>query len=173
MRVSLVVAVAENGVIGRGDDLPWQLRADLRRFRELTIGHAVIVGRKTQESIMRRLGRPLPERRTIVLTRQADYRLPECETVHSLNEALEKVGGEDEVFVIGGAEVYPEALPRASRIYLTRVHATPEGDAFFPPVDLAEWRVTTLGRHPQDAQNSYACTFELLERPRHPEPAHT
>jgi len=164
--VSLVAAVAENGVIGRGGDLPWRLRADLRRFRELTTGHTVIVGRKTQESIMRRLGRPLPERRTIVLTRQGGYHLPGCETVHSLDEALEQVREEDEVYVIGGAEIYRAALPHASRIYLTRVHAVVEGDTFFPQVDPAEWGVTTLGRQPQDAENEYACTFELLERRR-------
>lgn len=113
---------------------------------------------------MRRLGKSLPGRRTVVLTRQAGYRLAGCETAHSLDEALDRVQGEAEVFVIGGAEIYRQALPRASRIYLTRIHAAPEGDAFFPPLDLADWRVTTLGSHPQDAQNESACTFEILER---------
>ncbi len=165
-----MVAVAENGVIGRSGDLPWRLREDLRRFRRLTGGHVVIVGRRTQESIMRRLGGPLPGRRTIVLSRQAGYRLPGCEIARTLDDALQLARGEEEVYVIGGAEVYREALSRADRIYLTRVHAAVEGDAFFPPLDPEEWRVTPLGRQPQDPENEYACTFELLER-RGPEAA--
>ncbi len=169
MRVALVVAVAENGVIGRAGDLPWRLRQDLRHFRRLTSGHVVIVGRRTQESIMRRLGGPLPGRRTIVLSRQAGYRLPGCETAPTLDSALQFARGEEEVYVIGGAEIYREALPRADRIYLTRVHAAVEGDTFFPPLNPEEWRVTPLGHHPQDPENEYACTFELLERHRPPE----
>lgn len=166
MRIALVVAVAENGVIGRAGDLPWRLREDLRRFRRLTGGQVVIVGRRTQESIVRRLGGPLPGRRTIVLSRQAGYRQPGCEVARTLDGALQLAGGEEEVYVIGGAEVYREALPRAHRIYLTRVHAAVEGDTFFPPLNPEEWRVTPLGQQPQDPENEYACTFELLERRR-------
>lgn len=169
MRVALVVAVAENGVIGRAGDLPWRLREDLRRFRRLTDGHVVIVGRRTQESIVRRLGGPLPGRRTIVLSRRAGYRLPGCEVARTLDGALQLARGEEEVYVIGGAEIYREALSRADRIYLTRVHAAVEGDTFFPPLNRDEWRVTPLGEHPKDSENEYACTFELLERRRPPD----
>jgi len=169
VRVALVVAVAENGVIGRAGDLPWRLREDLRRFRRLTAGHVVIVGRRTQESIMRRLGGPLPGRRTIVLSRQAGYRLPGCETAQTLDGALQLARGEEEIYVIGGAEVYREALPRSDRIYLTRVHAEVDGDTFFPSLNPEEWRVTPIGHHPKDPENEYDCTFELLERRRPPE----
>jgi len=122
------------------------------------------VGRKTQESIQRRLGRPLPDRRTIVVTRRAEYRVPGVEVAHSLEEALEKVRVEEEVFVIGGAEIFGQALPFASRIYLTRVHARPAGDTSFPSVDLSEWRVISAERRPKNEENDYEFTFEVLER---------
>ncbi|MBI4279215.1 MAG: dihydrofolate reductase [Armatimonadetes bacterium] len=164
MRVSLVVAVAENGVIGRGGDLPWRLRADLRRFRDLTTGHVVVMGRRTHESILRRVGRPLPKRRSIVMTRTPGYRAEGCLVVSSWEEAMAAARGEDEVFVIGGAEVFRLALPHASRIYLTRVHADVPGDTFFAEIDPARWRVLQSERRAGDADNEFDCTFQILAR---------
>lgn len=164
MKLSIIAAVSENSVIGRSGDLPWRLKSDLRRLRELTRGHAVIVGRKTHESILRRLGKPLPDRRTIVLSRSPNYAAPGCEVVNSWDEALKRFKDEDEVFVFGGEEIYQLALPHADRIYLTRVHAEIPGDAFFPPFDRDEWKVINQERHPSDEENEFAYTFEVLVR---------
>jgi dihydrofolate reductase len=160
--ISLIVAVAENDVIGRRGELPWRLSADLRRFKELTMGHAIIMGRKTFESI----GRPLPGRRMIVVTRQADYRAEGADVVGGLEEAYRAAGsrGESEAFVIGGAEVFAQAKPQAERVYLTRVHATVDGDAFFPPLDSNQWRLVSSEPHAADAKNEYSYTFEIYER---------
>jgi dihydrofolate reductase len=160
MRVSLIAAVAENGVIGRNNDLPWRLPADLRRFRRLTLGHPVLLGRRNYESI----GRPLPGRTNIVLTRRAGYAAPGCTVVHSLDEALAAAAGADEVFVAGGAEIYAQALERAQRFYLTRVHAEVPGDTRFPEVDWSRWRETARERHEPDAEHAYAYSFITLER---------
>jgi dihydrofolate reductase len=166
MILSLVAAVAENGVIGRDGRLPWRLSADLRRFRALTTGHPIIMGRRTWDSI----GRPLPGRTSIVVTRQTrfDTPHPEVHIVHSFDEALEAAtkapGGESQSFVIGGAEVYAAALPYATRLYLTRVLAEVEGDARFPPLDWLEWTLMTTENHPADAKNEYAHSFEVYER---------
>lgn len=151
-RISIIVAVAENGVIGRAGGLPWRLPADLRRFRERTMGHPVIMGRRTWESI----GRPLPGRRNIVVTRTPGFRAPGAEIAGSLEEALRLAGDTDEIFVIGGAQLYAEALPRADRIYMTRVRAAPEGDAWFPPWNPAEWVELGRAHHPADQANPFA-----------------
>ncbi len=164
MRISIIAAVSDNNVIGRAGDLPWHLRTDLRRFRSLTTGHTVIVGRKTHESILRRLGKPLPERRTIVLSRDRTYPANGCEVAASLADALARVRGAEEVFIIGGAEVYRMALAHADRLYLTRVHADIEGDAYFPPVDPAAWSVTSREPHSSDEENDFAHTVEVWER---------
>ena len=166
MKISIIVAASENNVIGRDGDLPWRLKSDLRRLRELTRGHTVIVGRKTHESIVHRLGKPLPDRRTIVLSRSPEYAAPECEVVTSWEEAVERAKDEDEVFVFGGAEVYRLALPHADRIYLTRVHAHISGDAFFPQFDPSEWKIIHQERHARDDENEFDYTFEVLARER-------
>jgi dihydrofolate reductase len=162
MQISLIVAVSDNGVIGRRGQLPWRLSSDLQRFKSLTMGHAVLMGRKTFESI----GRPLPGRRMIVVTRQENYRAKGAEVVYSLKEGYRRAAeqGETEVFVIGGAEIFREALPHAAQLYLTRVHATIDGDAFFPPLDLKEWQLVSSEPHAADAKNGYATTFEVYER---------
>lgn len=134
--ISIIVAVAANGVIGAQGKMPWHIPEDLRRFRTLTLGHAVIMGRRTFESI----GRPLDGRRNVVLTRQAGWRADGVEVAGSLAGALEITAGDGEVFVIGGGEVYREALPLADRIYLTRVDCAPAGDVFFPHIDDGQWR---------------------------------
>jgi dihydrofolate reductase len=141
MRISIIVAVAENGVIGRVGKLPWQLSDDLRWFKQLTMDHTIVMGRRTWESI----GRPLPGRRMVVVSRQADFRprIDAVQTAASLDSALQiaQVSGDDEAFVIGGEELYREALSKADRLYYTRVHAKVPGDAFFPPVNWEEWQL--------------------------------
>lgn len=138
-RLALIAAVAANGVIGSDNALPWRLPEDLKRFRALTLGHPVIMGRRTFESI----GRPLPGRRNIVVTRNAAWRVEGCETASSLEAALAAAGtGGDEIFVIGGAQIYAEALPLAQRLYLTEIRQPFTGDARFPDVNRVEWKET-------------------------------
>jgi dihydrofolate reductase len=130
MRISLIVAMAANRVIGRTGQLPWHLPGDLARFKRITMGYPLIMGRKTFESI----GRALPGRRTIVLSRQADYRAAGCRVVNGLDEALKLVWDDDEVFICGGEELYRQALPLAQRIYLTELDRAVAGDSFFPEI---------------------------------------
>jgi dihydrofolate reductase len=159
MRISIIAAVSRNGVIGRDGDLPWRLSSDLRRFKRLTMGGCLIMGRRTFESI----GRVLPGRTSIVLSRRE---LPEMEgriVVHSLDEALARCTGE-EAFVIGGGDVYRQALPRADRLYLTAVHADIEGDVRFPQVDESQWNVVEEAFHPAGENDQYASTFRVLDR---------
>jgi len=160
--VALLVAAAENGVIGRDGDLPWRLPRDLQWFKRLTTGHTLIMGRKTFESI----GKPLPDRRTIVVTRNPSYHAPGVEIVGSLDEAFAIAADETEVFVVGGAAIYREALPRATRLYVTRVHADVDGDVTFPPLNPAEWRLVWEEPHPADERHAYAVTFQQLDRVR-------
>ena len=161
--ITLLVAVAENGVIGRAGQLPWHLPADLKRFKSLTMGKPMLMGRRTFESI----GRPLPGRTSLVLTHSAQWAAPPgAISVHSIEEALAEARhrGAAELAVIGGAEVFRLALPLARRIDLTRVHAQVSGDVYFPPLDAREWRETERLEHPADAQHAYAMTFTVLER---------
>ena len=159
-RVSLLVASAENDVIGRDNALPWHLPADLKRFKALTMGKPMLMGRKTFESI----GRALPGRTSLVLSRSPEWRHEGATVVRSLEEALERVSGAPELVVIGGTEVFRLALPRACRIYLTRVHARPSGDAVFLPLDPREWREVARERREPDERNRYAVTFLELQR---------
>jgi dihydrofolate reductase len=164
MKVSLIVAMAEGGVIGRAGRLPWHLPADMARFKRLTMGHHLILGRRTWESI----GRALPGRRMLVVSRQArTLALPEgVRGVTSLDEALRiaDAAGEDEVFVAGGAGVYREALARADRLYLTWVQAEVTGDTFFPPVDPAAWHEVAREEVAADDRNPHATRFTVYER---------
>ena len=161
MKISLLVAVSENRIIGKGGGLPWHLPADLKRFKRLTLGHAVIMGRRTFESI----GRPLPKRRSIVLSRDPAYAPAGAETAAGLDAALALAAGEDEVFVIGGSEVFAEALPRADRLYLTRVHAEVEGDVVFDGLDLGAWELVSTERREADERHAHAFSFEVYARP--------
>ncbi len=158
MRLSIIAAMSENGVIGRAGRLPWHLSADLKRFKQLTMGHTVIMGRKTWESI----GRPLPGRRMIVVTRQSDYRADDVAVVRSLDDALAlaRAAGDDEAFIIGGAEIYRLALPRVDRLYMTRVHANVDGDAYFPDVDWTQWQQMSSQEHAAADSNEYPFVFE-------------
>lgn len=160
MRISLIAALAENGIIGKDNALPWRLPADLKHFRRITTGHPVIMGRRNYESI----GRPLPERRNIVMTRRPGYSAPGCTVVASLEAALAAARGAPETFVIGGAEIYAQTLCLAERLYLTLVHARVAGDTVFPALDWTEWRETSRERHEADARHSYAYSFVTLER---------
>ena len=160
--IFFVVAVAENGVIGQQGELPWgRLPADLQHFKRLTLGHPVVMGRKTFDS----LGRALPKRPNLVVTRQADWSAPNCETLPSVLAALARARElDEEVCVIGGGEIYREALPAADVIYLTEVHHAFEGDAYFPALSPTDWREETRERHEADAQHAYAYSFVTLRR---------
>lgn len=160
MIVSIVVAIAEDNAIGKDNQLLWHLPADLKHFKDITSGHTIIMGRKTYDSI----GRPLPNRRNIVITRNRELELPGTEITNSLDEALALCEGTGEVFIIGGAELYNHALGLTNRIYLTRVHQTYEADTFFPEIDVEEWKEVSTENHLPDEKNKVAYTFSTLER---------
>jgi len=160
--VSLVVAVAENGVIGRENGLPWHLSADLRRFKALTLGHTVIMGRKTFDSI----GKGLTGRWNLVVSLNPEFRPTGATRVPSLAAALDAAGPGCDVFIVGGAEIYRQALPLADRIYLTVVHASPEGDAHFSLPEGPKWKLISSEAHGADERNDYATEFRLYERNR-------
>ena len=160
MILSIVVATGKNGEIGKDNRLLWHLPADMKYFKNLTTGHPIIMGRHTYESI----GRPLPNRRNIVITRQKDLQIIGVEVVNSLEEAMALVKDDQEIMVIGGADVYKQALPLAQRIYITRVNATLEADRFFPTFNANDWNIQVNIDHPADEKNIHAMTFQLLER---------
>jgi dihydrofolate reductase len=161
MILSLIVAMDGQGVIGREGRLPWHLPDDLRRFKSLTLGHPVIMGRKTFASI----GRPLPGRTNIVITRSEHWTAPAgVVVVDSLDAAIARCTGAEEVFVIGGESIYRLALARADRLYVTRVHASVEGDARFPDPDLTGWKLASEEHHRADARHAHGFTFQVYER---------
>jgi len=158
--ISLLVAATENGVIGRDNGMPWHLPDDLRRFKALSLGKPVLMGRRTFESI----GRPLPGRTNLVLTRDAAWSVPGVIAVPDLAAAIRAAGTAAELIVAGGAQVYALALPQASRIYLTRIHAVIAGDTRFPDLDPAQWQETSRELHPADARHPHAMSFVTLQR---------
>jgi dihydrofolate reductase len=162
MIISIIVAMDEKGAIGRDNRLPWHLSDDLKRFKATTIGHHIIMGRKTYESI----GKPLPGRTNIVVTRNPAYQAKGCRIAHSLEEALEiaRENGEEEVFVTGGRELFAQALDIADRIYLTRVHADVPANVYFPDFDENDWSEKDSFHHEADEKNEHAFTVKLLER---------
>jgi dihydrofolate reductase len=157
--ITLIVAAADNGVIGRGNALPWHLPDDLKRFKQLTLGKPIVMGRKTFESI----GRPLPGRLNIVVTRDANYRREGVSVVHGVDEAVRAAGEATELMVIGGAELFRLFLPRATRVHLTRVHAEVAGDVVWPPLDDT-WGVVESEPHAADERHASAMTFEVWEK---------
>lgn len=159
-KLSIVVAISENNAIGKNNQLLWHLPADLKHFKELTSGHPIIMGRKTYDSI----GRPLPNRRNIVITRQSGLTIPNVEVVLSLKEAISICKAENEVFLIGGAEIYKQALAFTNTIYLTKVHQNYEADVFFPELKENEWKEIAKEYHQADEKNNVAYTFSTLER---------
>lgn len=162
MLLTVVVAIAENGVIGTGNQLPWRLPDDLKRFKALTMGKPIVMGRKTYESI----GRPLPGRKNIIITRQAEMQIEGCVVVDSIAAALVAAEPADEVILGGGGDLYAQLITRVSTIHLTRVHVTLEGDVYFPALDPRDWQTTVEARHPADERHPYAFTFETLRRTR-------
>ncbi|AFU99851.1 type 3 dihydrofolate reductase [Simiduia agarivorans] len=166
VKLALIVAAAENGTIGRDNQLPWHLPGDLAFFKRCTLGKPIVMGRKTFDSI----GRPLPGRPNIVVTRQADWQAEGVTVCNSLEQALAVAGAlpeaqsAGEVMVIGGAELYRQALPMAQRLYLTRVHATIEGDAHFPAVEKSDWLLESDERHSAEGSNPYDYSFIVLSR---------
>jgi dihydrofolate reductase len=161
-RISLIAAMSENRVIGINNKLPWHLPADLRHFRRLTTGHPVIMGRRNYESI----GKPLPDRTNIVVTRNPDYRAAGCLVTHSLDDAMNSAGNDSEIFIIGGAEIYRQAFDRANRIFITLIHARIEGDTYFPEFEGPPWREISRERHERDENNPYSFSFLIYERSR-------
>ena len=166
MIISLIVAVANNGVIGGGNTLLWNLPTDMKHFREITSGHTVIMGRKTFESI----GRTLPNRRNIVITRDKNYTRDDIEVVNSIEEALRLVGLEQgkefeenqdevEVFIIGGGEIYKQAIDKAQKLYITEVHQDFEGDTLFPEIDKKKWQETSRENFEIDEKNNIPYSF--------------
>ena len=158
--VTLIVAVADNGVIGRDNALPWHLPDDLKRFKRLTLGKPIIMGRKTFVSI----GKPLPGRHNIVMTRDANYRGDGVTVVHGVDEAVRAAGDAAEIMVIGGAELFRQFLPVARRVHLTRVHADIDGDARWPELDPRHWRVVDRQPHDADERHAWRMTFEVWEK---------
>lgn len=158
--LALIAALARNRVIGRDNRLPWRLPADLRFFKQTTMGKPLLMGRRTWESI----GRPLPGRRMIVLSRDPGYHAPGCAVARSLDEALAMAGAVPEIMVIGGALLYQQTLPQTERLYLTRVEADVPGDAWFPEWNEREWRPVWEETHPADVDHAWPYRFQRLER---------
>ena len=160
MKISLIVAAATNNVIGRGGGLPWHLSEDLKRFKRLTTGKPIIMGRLTHESI----GKPLPDRRNIVISSRDGPEIEGCEVVATPDDALALVGDAEEVMVIGGGKVYEQMLPMADRIYMTLVDASPDGDTFFPELSNEEWQVVEQEDFGADDSHPYGFSFRTLDR---------
>jgi dihydrofolate reductase len=159
MTVSIIVAIAKNNAIGKDNKLLWYLPNDLKHFKDVTTGHTVIMGRKTYDSV----GKPLPKRRNIIITRQA-ISIEGCEVVNSLETALALCKDEDEVFIVGGAEIYRQSIPLTNRIYLTVIDQEFDGDSFFPELDPAEWEEKERENFEPDEKNKLRYSFITLER---------
>ena len=160
MRLSIVVAMDGNRLIGKDNGLPWHLPADLAFFKKLTTGNTILMGRKTFDSI----GRPLPNRRNIVITRNADIEITGCEVVNSIEEALSLAQGETEVMVIGGAKLYQQILPIADRLYITQIEGEFDGDTYFPTYDEKNWRQVSCESHLADKKNNHPYHFIVFEK---------
>lgn len=162
MMISLIVAVAENNVIGKNNKLPWHLPADLKYFKQTTAGHPVIMGRGTFES----LGKPLPGRTNIIITRQQQYKADGCIITDNLQAAIEhaRITGTEEAFIIGGGTIFRQSMLLANRIYLTRIFHEFEGDTFFPEVNTPEWMLMSEKQHQPDEKNKYAFAIRVFER---------
>lgn len=163
--IAIVAAVARNGVIGYEGGLPWELPDDLRHFRKITAGSAVVMGRTTFESIVDRLGHPLPDRQSVVLTHDENYSYPDVTVVHDPEQIIRGENGiPAEIYIIGGAALYATFLPLADRLSLTEIHASIEGDTYFPDYDKTEWHEVSRTPHPTDEHHAYAFDFVEYER---------
>lgn len=165
MIISLIAAVSENNVIGRNNDLPWHLPADMRYFRDTTMGHCVIMGRKNYDSIPLKY-RPLDKRINIIVTRQKNFQAVGCIVVSSIEDALNEARkkNEKEVFIIGGADIFKQTIDIADKIYYTKIHHSFEGDVFFPEIDLSKWKLTSRQDIDADAKNIFPFSFCVYER---------
>jgi len=164
MRISAIIAMSSNRVIGKNNQLPWHLPADLKHFKKITMGKPILMGRKTYESI----GRPLPGRSNIIITRDSKFQAPGCIIRHSIESALTTAALQhsEEIFIIGGALIFQETLPLIQRLYLTLIHESIEGDAYFPELNSAEWqKIEQIDHHP-DKENNYSYSFKILDRKR-------
>lgn len=161
MRIAQIVAVAQNGVIGKDNDLIWRLSNDLKYFKNITTGHHIIMGRKNYESI----GRPLPNRTSIIITRNPNYKAEGCIVVNSLEKAIEiaKTNGDDEAFIIGGGEIYNMSMNLVNRIYYTEVHESFEGDTFYPELDKSTWNEISREKHSSDEKNAHDYSFVIYD----------
>jgi dihydrofolate reductase len=161
MTISIIVAVAENNVIGKNNTLIWHLPADMKYFKDKTIGHCVITGRKNYESIPEKF-RPLPNRTNIVITRKVNYAAPGAIIAGSINEAITKAMeiSDEEIFIIGGAEIYRQCLPLVDKLYITKINYTFDGDAYFPKIDLTVWKKTKIQAFKCDEKNKYNYSFD-------------
>lgn len=162
MNISIIVAITENNIIGRQNGLPWHLPADLKYFREKTTGHHIVMGRKTFESIGG--GRPLPNRTSIIITNQNDYKAEGCLIAHSMEEAISLAKNETELFIIGGRQIYEQSLPIADLMYITRIHKTIEGDTFFPEFSSDQWKLKESNFRAADEKNNYDMSFQVFEK---------
>jgi dihydrofolate reductase len=160
VELAIIVATDEQGLIGKNNDLPWKLSADLQYFRRVTMGKPLIMGRNTHESI----GRPLPGRQNIIVTKNPDYKVDGCTVVHSTKEAFQACSDAEEAMVMGGASLYEQLLPQAEKLYLTLVHASLEGDTWFPDWNKADWREVNSEYHHADDKNDYPYSFIVYER---------
>lgn len=160
MRISAICAMSENRVIGHNNQLPWHLPADLKHFKNLTMGNPILMGRKTYESI----GRPLPGRLNVIITSNRNYQAAGCTVVDSIEKALEITQESDELFIIGGASLYRGMLPLTQRLYLTLIHQDIEGDTYFPEFNLKEWVETERADYPINAEHRYPYSFIVLDR---------
>jgi len=160
MIISLIAAMDKNRVIGKGGKLPWNLPADMKYFKDKTLGKPVIMGRKTYESV----GKPLPNRTNIIVTHNQDYKAEGCIVVHSVDEALKAAENAEEVMIIGGSQIYEEFLPKANKLYLTIIDTEIEGDTYFPEYKIEEWKEASYEEHERDAENQYDYTFLVFER---------
>lgn len=154
--ITLIAAAAENNALGKDNDLLWHLPNDFKRFKEITSGHHIIMGRKTFDSFPK----PLPNRTHIIITRQKEYLVENCIVVHSLEDAIAIAPKNEEVFIIGGAQIYEQSIPLADKIDLTRVHTSLDADAFFPEFDTSEWNLVFSEKHFKDEKHQYDFTFE-------------
>ena len=162
MTISIIVIIGRNNEIGKGNQLLCHLPADLKHFKEITSGHTIVMGRKTFESLPKGA---LPNRKNIVISRNPELKIEGATVYSSLDYALLKLIDDEEVFIIGGAQIYEQTLPVADKLYLTKIHAAfPEADTFFPPIDIKEWREVSRETHPADEKNPYSFTFVDCER---------
>jgi dihydrofolate reductase len=160
MSIAIIVATDKNNLIGKDNDLPWKLSADLQYFKKVTMGKPLIMGRNTHESI----GRPLPGRKNIIVTSQADYQAEGCVVVNSIEAAIAETADAEEVMVMGGASLYEQLLPKAERLYLTQVHAELEGDTWFPEWKQADWEEVSREDHQADEKNQFEYSFVVYQR---------